>query len=138
MSNIFGAPKLREFYRYKQHAFVDKKQVRPIQAADLLAWQWYKHVIRITNGIIKPRGDLAALSRGKPHYAVHFDAERLQAMITAINTKSGTPIGNEIAGIAMAHPSSSLFPRHQGGSGNAIEYERLKTQYPERFKDDGI
>ena len=133
MKNIFGAPQLRSFYRYKQHAFVDKKKVRPIQAADLLAWQWYKHGTRVAKGITKPRGDLAELSRGTPHYTVHFSAERLQAMVNSINARAGTPIGNEIAGIAMANPSSPLFPRRQDGTGSAIEYERLKVLYPERF-----
>src|SRR5215471_10652228 len=74
MTNIFGAPQLRSLYRYKQHAFVDKTQVRPIQAADLLAWQWYKSATRLANGITRPRGDLAALFGGTPHYVMHANA----------------------------------------------------------------
>jgi hypothetical protein len=42
MNRIFKAPQLCEFYRYKAHVFVDKKEARPTQAADLLPWQWYK------------------------------------------------------------------------------------------------
>jgi len=54
-------------------------------------------------------------------------------MVDGINAKAGTPIGNEIAGIAMSNPSSSLFPKRPGEAGSKEAYERLKEDYPERF-----
>jgi hypothetical protein len=134
MSAIFKTPRLRSAYRYKQHAFVDKVQTRPIQAADLLAWQSYKAVTRLMNGIARPRGDLAALLQGTPHWLAHVSAEVMQGIVDNINARAGTPIGNEIAGLALTFPSSPLFPRNPGEAGSRAEYERMKAEYPERFK----
>jgi hypothetical protein len=39
MNRIFSHSALRQGYRYAGHAFVDKQNVRPIQTADILAWQ---------------------------------------------------------------------------------------------------
>src|SRR6516165_10783926 len=63
------SPELQTSYRYKAHAFVDKADIRPIQAADLLAWQWYKSATRLAKGILKPRGDLITLLEGTLHKA---------------------------------------------------------------------
>ena len=42
MTNLFSNPNLKAYYRYKSHTFMDKKECVPTQAADMLAWQWYK------------------------------------------------------------------------------------------------
>ncbi len=134
MNRIFKDPGLRQFYKYKEHRFVVKSASRPTQAADLIAWQWYKDMIRRANGATKPRGDLAALTTGTQHYMVHATDERLQEFVEQINARAGTPIGNEIAGIALKNPDSTLFPKRLGELGSREEYEELKRQYPERFK----
>lgn len=36
------SPEVREFYRYRSHAFVGKCDAEPLQAADFLAWEWTK------------------------------------------------------------------------------------------------
>ena len=41
MDEVFRVPQLREASRYAQHGFVKKTQAPVVQAADLLAWQWY-------------------------------------------------------------------------------------------------
>ena len=41
MKRLFQQPQLRASHRYAFHAFADKKSVRPLQAADLIAWQWH-------------------------------------------------------------------------------------------------
>lgn len=111
MTNIFRSPDLKSYYRYKQHAFVDKKEVRPIQAADLLSWQWYKAATRAAKGITNPRGDLTALFKGTSHYAMHVTPDILQSLVDGINARAGTPVGNEIAGIAVSNPSSPALPK---------------------------
>lgn len=40
MTNIMALPDLREFYHCIGHGFYDKRTVRPLQCADILAWQW--------------------------------------------------------------------------------------------------
>ena len=40
MSRIFSNAALRGTYHYGSHTFADKQQLRPLQAADILAWQW--------------------------------------------------------------------------------------------------
>jgi Protein of unknown function (DUF3800) len=101
LNGIFADPRLREKYRYKSHTFIDKQECRPTQAADLLAWQWYKDLARRTKGLIKPRGDLRALVNGTPHHVLHASAEQLQQIVDMINAKAGAPMGNEMASLAM-------------------------------------
>lgn len=40
---------LKKRYRYGSHTFGEKRLILPTQAADLLAWQWRKHLIRRAN-----------------------------------------------------------------------------------------
>jgi hypothetical protein len=131
MNRIFKIPSLRKMYRYKAHAFVDKTECRPIQAGDLLAWQWYKNATRQAKGLIKRRGDLAALLAGSHHYTLHLDAERLQRLVEAINIRAGSSLGNEIAGLAIRDPSNPIFPKRSGESGDAEAYEKLRKTHGE-------
>lgn len=39
MSSLFKSQTLRTGFRYLSHSFVDKAKIRPIQSADVLAWQ---------------------------------------------------------------------------------------------------
>jgi hypothetical protein len=39
MNRIFKDQRLKDSYRYASHAFVQKQKVRPVQTADILAWQ---------------------------------------------------------------------------------------------------
>jgi hypothetical protein len=133
MNRIFTDTK--EWYKYKSHSFVDKIDCRPCQAADLLAWQWYKQAKRAEQGKTVPRGDLFALLEGPQHMVLHADARILQEMVDAFCAKAGSPLGNEIAGLCMRNPKHPIFPKRPGESGSVEAYERLKAQYPERFQD---
>lgn len=130
MSRIFSLPQHRSFYNYKSHVFIDKAECGPIQAADLLAWQWYKDATRRANGATKSRGDLMALMKGTSHYAMHSNAERLQDTVDRINARAGSPLGNVIAGVALNNPSSPLFPKKSGEDGSVEAFEELKKQNP--------
>lgn len=63
MNDIFADPQLRDHFHYAAHAFADKKQVRPLQAADLLAWQFHTDGKRKRAGRRDSRKDLIALVR---------------------------------------------------------------------------
>jgi hypothetical protein len=128
MMRIFGSPKLRADYRYKSHSFIDKIDSCPTQASDLLAWQWYKDYMRRANGATEPRGDLRALLSGTRHQTLHLDAERLQESVDLINKIAGSPIGNEIAGLALSNPSSPIFPKRPGETGSIEAYEKMKKE----------
>jgi len=86
MDNIFRIPELRRQHRYVAHSFVDKVKVRPVQAADLIAWHWHKdHKRRTENLRPVPRLDTAALfaeaPSGKPTYrALHWEEFMLDSM----------------------------------------------------------
>ncbi|HEY6770101.1 MAG TPA: DUF3800 domain-containing protein [Candidatus Sulfotelmatobacter sp.] len=41
MKQIFAQPSLRARQRYYSHTFADKKNVRLLQAADIIAWHWF-------------------------------------------------------------------------------------------------
>lgn len=62
-------------HRYAGHSFVDKREALPLQAADLLAWQYqHYHARRIEKGILKPRADFEALMRNCDVCIEHDDA----------------------------------------------------------------
>ena len=96
MNGIFRVPNLRKDYRYKSHTFLDKAIAGPIQAADILSWQWYKQAKRSAEGRTKRRADCQALLTGTPHYVVHWNAERLQEFMDGM-IKLGGPNTNQIA-----------------------------------------
>jgi hypothetical protein len=96
MEGIFRVPNLRKDYRYKSHSFLDKDSAGPMQAADILSWQWYKQAKRSAKGLTTRRADCQALLSGTPHYIVHWDTERLQKMMDSIIGLGG-PNANQIA-----------------------------------------
>lgn len=61
--------KLPDSYPVKQlyagHAFVEKKQALPLQAADMLAWHLRHHHVRYAEGFHEPRADFIALGQAK-------------------------------------------------------------------------
>jgi hypothetical protein len=70
MTGMFNDPKLRALSRYVGHAFVEKKRSAPVQAADLLAWQFYTDARRQVEGHTVHRKDFESLLE-HPHQ-VHF------------------------------------------------------------------
>lgn len=83
MDVIFASETLREFYRYGGHAFLDKKKARPLECADLLAWQWRKNVKERALGNNKPRKDLWSLLELE-HFGTHFKRQTVLDMRAAI------------------------------------------------------
>ncbi len=72
---MFRPGRIRDDYRYSGHAFVLKEQTPAVQAADLLAWQWYTDKRHQTEG--RPRRKDCDLLLEHPHRAVHIDSERI-------------------------------------------------------------
>lgn len=65
-------------YRYAGHAFVPKEKSPAVQAADLLAWQWYKDRKNKSEG--RPqRKDCASLLQ-LHHTALHLDRAGIDAI----------------------------------------------------------
>jgi hypothetical protein len=61
MEQLFSIPQMREAARYSAHGFVEKKLSPPVQAADLLAWQFYTDIRRQTEGKTVHRKDFDSL-----------------------------------------------------------------------------
>ncbi|MGA2106892.1 MAG: DUF3800 domain-containing protein [Syntrophorhabdales bacterium] len=80
MNRLFKKPDLRKDYRYSSHTFADKKKVRPLQAADLLAWQWFTHIKRVKTGDQVMRSDCFALigDQNPPHGLLHINSNMLR------------------------------------------------------------
>jgi len=73
MDRIFRMPKLRADHRYASHTFADMKDVRALQAADLIAWQWYTdHKRRMEQKKLEPRKDCFELMHDGPYHALHY------------------------------------------------------------------
>lgn len=83
MRGIMLDEQQKKEHHYNGHAFVDKKGNPGIQAADLLAWQWYtdrRH--QIEN---RPRRkDLESLMTGMPYYAIHLGSVELIDMVAGV------------------------------------------------------
>jgi hypothetical protein len=75
MRKVFHQPELKRASRYKGHAFVQKADAPPVQAADLLAWQWYTD-LRHRSESRPRRKDCEALLQ-HPHKAVHVASEKI-------------------------------------------------------------
>lgn len=82
MNILFKNPAKRMEHRYVSHTFADKEKVRPLQAADLLAWQWHTDQKRRTRGNNKPRLDCVALveNQNPPHRVMHYKESQLREM----------------------------------------------------------
>ena len=78
MNEIFEDEERKKSYRYGAHGFVEKKENPAVQAADLLAWQWYTDKRHILEG--KPRRkDLENLLQHR-HVPMHIGRSRLLQM----------------------------------------------------------
>ena len=79
MTALFSAPNLRADYRYAAHAFVGKTASNPVQAADVLAWQYFTDRKRELAG--KPRRrDMEALF-ALEHLVRHIDVDKHAQMV---------------------------------------------------------
>ena len=81
LSRVFDAPQLREKYRPAGHGFYDKHKVLPLQAADLLAWQWFTDSKRRLKGATVPRKDCQALLSGQPCHTIHWTPVMLKGFL---------------------------------------------------------
>lgn len=86
MEKIFLNKEDRKALRYSGHAFIDKRKAAPVQAADLLAWQWYIDRKKQTKGEHRRR-DCARLME-HPHLASHIGTADAQAIRQAIRSDS--------------------------------------------------
>ena len=66
MQKTFSLPEMKQEARYGGHAFIEKAKCPPVQAADLLAWQFYTDVRRQAEGKKEHRKDFASLIQ-HPH-----------------------------------------------------------------------
>lgn len=85
MNEVFKEPSLKEEYRYVSHTFADKKKVRPLQAADLIAWQWHTdHKRRMRGKAVRPRLDCQELmldgGNESRYHTLHWEEHMLRDM----------------------------------------------------------
>jgi hypothetical protein len=84
MTRIFSLPHLRAEHRYVSHSFANKQVVLPLQAADIIARQWFtekKRVLERKRSV--PRLDYRELMlkpnpSGASYHAVHYTAKLLR------------------------------------------------------------
>lgn len=100
MERIFSISELREDFMYRSHAFVDKAQSMPSQAADILVWQKAKHLKRLNVGFGHKRADFNQLITLVSTSTCKLTKDCLQLMISLI-VMLGGPNANEIARSAL-------------------------------------
>jgi uncharacterized protein DUF3800 len=98
MSRIFKDQNLRKSYCYAGHAFVDKKKARPVQAADILAWQQATQVRRWLNNDHRMRKDFQALAAKPRHELFIANRKTLGGMIAYHRSLQGLPVTTGFTG----------------------------------------
>jgi len=81
MNQLYNDAKLRKEHRYSSHTFIGKSKATPLQAADLLAWQWYTDLKRRMRGEDAPRLGAEALFAGErrcDYSLLHCDESMIQ------------------------------------------------------------
>jgi hypothetical protein len=97
MNRLFNIPIQRARHRYVSHTFADKKLMRPLQAADILAWQWFTDHKRRMGGAVGPRKDCYELTssyrnNGRAlHHVLHWDPILLRT-VAAIPLRNEYPL----------------------------------------------
>ncbi len=85
MNRLFERKNLRDEHRYVSHTFADKGKVLPLQAADLIAWQWFTdHKRRMAGKKPEPRKDCRELMAGQPYHALHYTDEMLKGIASIV------------------------------------------------------
>jgi hypothetical protein len=81
ITHIMERPLLFAAMRYQSHTFACKTSARPLQSADLLAYEWNKEIIRITSGGTPARDMRRSLESliDQTHIQKHFTAPMISA-----------------------------------------------------------
>jgi hypothetical protein len=90
MDYVIRDPEVKLICRHQSHAFIDKECATPLQAADLLAWEWAKfHEETVTKSVREIRKSLVALvDRKSPRYRfMHPTGERLGRYLQELKDK---------------------------------------------------
>lgn len=98
MHRIFKNPTLREGYCYSSHSFVDKQQIRPVQTADILAWQQATQLKRWLNKDNRMRADFRALAAKPRHELFIGNRTTVGGVIAYQRWIQGLPVDNGITG----------------------------------------
>ena len=90
MDKAFKDERLRKICMYRSHTFMDKRDSRPAQSADLLAWRWFTDKKRKLQPerFPNPRKDFQSLVEAD-HKVVHADASFLQWMMDGLREMYG-------------------------------------------------
>lgn len=90
MKRLFQQPQLRASHRYASHIFADKRRVRPLQPADLIAWQWHTDQKRRMAGKqLAPRRDcfdlmMSSDGSGSRFHALHYERSMLRQVADTV------------------------------------------------------
>jgi Protein of unknown function (DUF3800) len=92
MERIFKDSSLRAGYRYAGHAFVDKRKIRPVQTADILAWHWATQMKRWLKNDHRMRADFRALAAKPQHELFIANRKTLGGVIAYQRSLQGLPV----------------------------------------------
>jgi hypothetical protein len=98
MNRIFNNPSLRTAYCYVAHAFVNKQKVRPVQTADILAWQQATQVKRWLKNDHSMRKDFRALVEKPRHELFIGNRKTVGGVIAYHRSLQGLPVRTGITG----------------------------------------
>jgi len=89
---------LRAGYCYAGHSFVDKVKVRPVQTADILAWQQATQVKRWLKNDHRIRKDFQALAAKPQHEIFIANRKTVGGVIAYQRSLQGFPVRTGLTG----------------------------------------
>jgi hypothetical protein len=99
MNRLFKDKGMRESYHYVAHSFVDKKKVRPVQTADILAWQQATQLKRWLKNDYRIRADFQALAEKPRHELFVGNRKTLGGLIAFHRRVQKLPITDGVTGL---------------------------------------
>jgi hypothetical protein len=117
MGRIFSHPHLRARYHYASHTFADKRKLRPLQAADLLAWQWNTQMKRWLDKNPVQRADFKALLAKPQHELFIGNRKTLGPVIAYDQWTRGLPVRGGVTGL---YGSSWFWCPYDGSPGTFV------------------
>jgi hypothetical protein len=116
MNRLFQNPQLRSGYCYAAHAFVDKQKVRPVQTADILAWQQATQVKRWLKNDHRMRADFRALTSKTQHELFLGNRKTMGGVVAYSRYVQGLPVD----GITGHFGSTWFWCPFEGGFGLSV------------------
>lgn len=118
MSRTDDVPELKLSYHHVSHTFISKDKAQPLQAADMLAWEWTKYMDETSAQRKRPmRKSLAALMSlngdfDSRYEGVHLTGQQLHRFMAEVSRLGLKQVADDVIA-SMNAPASTTVKRRR-------------------------